>query len=1087
MQRQRVMATMFALVWLTAGCTEDTAAVGPKDAVAPSQDADVNTLGDLGADQATAADVPDAAQDLSPDAANGDAATDAPGDAVDAPDGQPIPVDGEVSDLADVLGAEEVLGDAESDLAPDMAPADDAVDVAVTEDAATDAEDVQPGVDVEDTIASPDVAADGFDVAIDAEADAAVDAGPQCLNAADCPAVVGNPCSAAACVQGKCATQAAPDGQACDDGLACTTGDACAAQACVGKAISCDDGNACTADACAAATGACSHTATVGSCSDGDACTAGDSCQDSGCKGGVAKLCDDGNPCTKDSCEVVSGSCAVTATAGGCDDGSVCTAGDTCQDGTCQPGSAKTCDDGNPCTDDGCDAKAGCTAVANASPCAAPDACLLGVCTGGACEAGQKKGCDDNNLCTQDTCDPQKGCVYTAVDSSVVCANGDACAAASTCSAGQCVTGKKTDCVDGNACTTDSCEAAVGCVWKPNTAPCEDGDKCTAGDLCANGKCLIGKLIDPQTACEDGNPCTNEGCDAKTGCTHMANAGSCDDGTPCTTGEACKDGSCQGGKPTLCDDGKVCTNDQCDVKTGACAWTAKGGACSDGDGCTAGDTCQAATCVPGPVVVCQDDESCTTEACDKASGQCIVTPVPGGAATPCDGSTIGGRCVKVTKGAATATWAQAEAACKAWGGHLAHIQSSGDNAAVRGMANQICGNGSTPWLGLTDQASENVFTWADGAPATYLNWSTNQPDNCVGCCAVAGAGEDVVHMFADGTWNDLCVNTPQPCWVCERPIPTVACGNEKACTAKGLCQAGKCTGAVSSCDDGNPCTTDSCGANSSGCQHVAAAAGSPCGTGTCGQGVCSPGADPSSAVTSCKALLAAAPASADGIYWIDPDGAVGPISAAQTQCRMSLGGGGWTLVAMVADDGQATWTWAKRQLWTTDLLTIGSATVAGKDFRSPLMNQLPFGDLLFVHEPSTVWAAYANVGDGKQALGQKIAAVGGPVCWTPAQGWPQTAGTLAAGGTLCSTKLYMNADDHDGKATCGDNEQSWGPTWSVNLNNGCPFDDPGQSGSLGPLLNQPTAEQAAMGFGAALGLNKGKAGTGQNAMRVYVR
>ena len=48
----------------------------------------------------------------------------------------------------------------------------------------------------------------------------------------------------------------------------------------------------------------------------------------------------------------------------GCDDGDVCNGTETCSGEFCRAGTALACDDGNPCTDDGCDPHAGCTHVA---------------------------------------------------------------------------------------------------------------------------------------------------------------------------------------------------------------------------------------------------------------------------------------------------------------------------------------------------------------------------------------------------------------------------------------------------------------------------------------------------------------------------------------------------------------------------------------------------------------------------------------------------------------------------------------------------------------------------------------------------
>ncbi len=65
--------------------------------------------------------------------------------------------------------------------------------------------------------------------------------------------------------------------------------------------------------------------------------------------------CDDGNPCTQDTCTFTG--CQHTALAGAaCDDGTVCNGSETCDDqGVCQPGVPLKVDDGNSCTVDSCD------------------------------------------------------------------------------------------------------------------------------------------------------------------------------------------------------------------------------------------------------------------------------------------------------------------------------------------------------------------------------------------------------------------------------------------------------------------------------------------------------------------------------------------------------------------------------------------------------------------------------------------------------------------------------------------------------------------------------------------------------------
>ncbi|MCB9738560.1 MAG: hypothetical protein H6747_04770 [Deltaproteobacteria bacterium] len=78
-----------------------------------------------------------------------------------------------------------------------------------------------------------------------------------------------------------------------------------------------------------------------------------------------------------------------------------------------------------------------------------------------------------------------------------------------------------------------------------------------------------------------------------------------------------------------CDDGKGCTADSCDPKTGSCKNTpiGSGGACEDGDPCTVGETCDAVgSCSGGKAKACDDGDACTTDACNTVQGGCVATP-----------------------------------------------------------------------------------------------------------------------------------------------------------------------------------------------------------------------------------------------------------------------------------------------------------------------------------------------------------------------------------------------------------------------------------------------------------------------------
>ena len=203
----------------------------------------------------------------------------------------------------------------------------------------------------------------------------------------------------------------------------------------------------------------------LATCNDGKittaACSAGTSCKaSSSTKASCVaptptcpKSCDDGNGCTTDACDATKGVCTHTANTAACDDGDPCTVGDACKGTVCKAGAAKACDDGDACTvGDAC--KGGSCKPGSAKSCDDGDACTVGEsCKGGACTAGTATACDDGKACTIDSCDPATGACSHVQDESA--------------------------CDDGNPCTSDTCSGA-NCVHFNKAGPCGDGWVCHA-------------------------------------------------------------------------------------------------------------------------------------------------------------------------------------------------------------------------------------------------------------------------------------------------------------------------------------------------------------------------------------------------------------------------------------------------------------------------------------------------------------------------------------------------------------------------------------------------------------------------------
>lgn len=275
--------------------------------------------------------------------------------------------------------------------------------------------------------------------------------------------------------------------------------------------------------------------------------------------------------------------------AGTCDDGTACTSNDRCQDGVCL-GDATVCSDGNDCTDDSCDDATGeCVYANNTAPCVSATPCNAAICDAGACvQTSDIKDCDDGNVCTDDSCDDALGCVNAA--NSATCDDGNACTTGDTCAAGNCA-GTATDCDDGDICTVDSCSPTDG--------------NCVHNDL--------------SSQCTDDNPCTDESCDPTQGCVFPFNTDPCDDNNACTAIDTCDDGACNGTAIPL-DDSNPCTTDSCDPITGPFS-TPNALPCDDNDVCTIGDICANSACTAGTsTLACDDNEDCTDDSCDASTG-----------------------------------------------------------------------------------------------------------------------------------------------------------------------------------------------------------------------------------------------------------------------------------------------------------------------------------------------------------------------------------------------------------------------------------------------------------------------------------
>jgi hypothetical protein len=327
----------------------------------------------------------------------------------------------------------------------------------------------------------------------------------------------------------------------------------------------------------------------------------------------------------------------------------------------------------------------------------------------------------------------------------------------------------------------------------PAETDCDDGLACTLdgctmpGAVCTwtlqAGTCLVNGVCRQAGDADPKNPCRV--CDPASPhqWTLRADASPCDDGNACTKLEACAGGFCVG-EPMPCSDGEGCTIDSCDPAVGCASKpVAESEACQDGDACTVGEICSFGECV-GKALDCDDNNPCTDDTCDPVAG-CVSVPN----SAPCEDGDL----------------CTADDTCV-------------DGACVTGGP-ETCDDGSACTFDLCDEAAGCVHV-------------PSESPCCVGATSICEDGDPCTEDLCDpGTGG--CTSTPS----------AAKCNDNDACTTGDTCSEGGCVGAPVDCDDGNPCTTDSCN-KVQGCFHQVVAGGScddgkACTTGdTCVAGAC---------------------------------------------------------------------------------------------------------------------------------------------------------------------------------------------------------------------------------------------------------
>lgn len=405
------------------------------------------------------------------------------------------------------------------------------------------------------------------------------------------------------------------------------------------------------------------------------------------------------------------------------------------------------------------------------TPCSFPSDCYESVCSNQACDTECKYGPSYSGCCASDSmCGPDSVCVDG------VCTDCEIDA----------------DCVEGNTCTVDRCEAGV-CIHEEvenccaADSDCDDESPCTL-DYCITslGQCdveidTVEGCCTSSLDCSDSSPCTLDFCignECRYG-PHPTLSTCCSVDDDCIEGSVCIDQhcvECTESYNTFCDDGDLCTVTSCDFSTNKCLNQ------------EVPDCCEVNT-------DCDDENSCTSNTCNTTFMTCFF-------GIPDDG------CCDIDEHCDDNVPCNMDVCLK---GSCRH----GPNGAFP----DCCSPGAIglSYLNCNDQ---NPCTQDICNPATF-ECSITDPDG-VQCCTYSEECED----SDDATFN-LCIDG-----ICEFPVDPTYCENVLDCDDENPCTTATCVDETCiftplpgccitnfNCNDGDPCSKDICDPDLAVCNY----------------------------------------------------------------------------------------------------------------------------------------------------------------------------------------------------------------------------------------------------------------------------
>jgi hypothetical protein len=250
--------------------------------------------------------------------------------------------------------------------------------------------------------------------------------------------------------------------------------------------------------------------------------------------------------------------------------------------------------------------------------------------------------------------------------------------------------------------------------------------------------------------------------------------------------EVCGNGVIDPGE--ACDGGACCTAE--------CEFVSAGTPCPDGNLCNGDETCSAfGQCIPGTPLVCNDGNVCTTDSCIPATG-CHVVDKPDGTSCSdgkfCNGAEIcvGGTCTDQPDPTCDDGMACTTDSCNPARNACDHVPV---DHPVPGCE---CPNGDS------DCDNDDVCDGTETCDASHEFCLPGVPLEC----STSNQCQDPICDPQTG-----CGTEPKP--------DGTPCDDDDVCSVDDQCTGGTCGGMVEGCDDGDPCTADSCDSQT-GCAHT---------------------------------------------------------------------------------------------------------------------------------------------------------------------------------------------------------------------------------------------------------------------------